>query len=1041
MTEESPIEWRADFGIDRENYPNFFSSKAELTANVPQAHVVRQAFDLLDLDGVLCQENAPLVYFKRVSEIGLQETLLLHRQFWNHGGAPILVLISPRECQVHSGMLRPESPSDVPDRPSSLVAKLDRAAAGIQQFIISVETGEFFRRHSKSFDPDSRVDRDLLANLRDARDVLHEKSASGLNPSVLDALLCRVVFTCYLFDRHVINKNYLNNIGIPNAGHLRELLSDSSSVRGKDNLYRLFRKLGDDFNGDLFSDDLDAEEEFVSDQHIKILGDFFQGTNVRTGQRSFWPYDFGFIPIETISAIYEHFLKAEDQRDGAFYTPRFLAEIVLDSALEGFGTLLGKRFLDPACGSGIFLVGLFNRMAEEWTQKNPNARNERRATELMRLLRESLFGVDKNQAACRITAFSLYLAYLDKLSPRDIQGLQKRGRALPHLVIHDATIRNVDRKQLGQNIKCTDFFIHDLSVPTHVDLVIGNPPWGSTAGDNTPAGKWCAEFKRPLPDKQIAAAFIWKVADHVSVDGRICFVLPHGTLFNHGRKAVEFQEAWIRSQTLDRVLNLADLRQFLFNEAIHPAIVVRYRKTVPDIQRAQIEYWSPKVTWTSARAEIVPIAPPDRRVVRLIDLLDDLGGPDAPQTWNQLFWASPRELRLLDRLSLYSRLRDRIRSSSNDDEMRRWVIAEGFQPLGRNDDAEKAKKITLPSRKFVPATSRAIDLFLLPHECEDLPSDEVTLRQRSNTNTTVFKAPHVLIGKGFQRIAFAGHDVSFRHALRGIHGPEEDRDQLVFLSAFLRSSLAKFFLFHTSSNWGVYRPEVHVEEILRLPMPLPEELEDTDRARAIIKRVAAIVDDASRQAQENFLYRTSVVEKATLDIEPLIEEYFEIQPSEKLLIRDALNITIPSIQPTQKNMPVPTVLHTNSTQRKLYIERLCNTLNRWAPNTGQKVSGDSTVSDALGIGVVVLEKVNQAKGHVTEPVANDDLLKSLDRLRKIVSTEQGTFDPFRNLMIFDRNKLYIIKLIGQRFWTETAALNDADEIVGSILMHSSRQSA
>jgi hypothetical protein len=44
-------------------------------------------------------------------------------------------------------------------------------------------------------------------------------------------------------------------------------------------------------------------------------------------------------------------------------------------------------------------------------------------------------------------------------------------------------------------------------------------------------------------------------------------------------------------------------------------------------------------------------------------------------------------------------------------------------------------------------------------------------------------------------------------------------------------------------------------------------------------------------------------------------------------------------------------------------------------------------------------------------------------------------------MVFDSNKLYVVKPIGQRFWTETAALNDADEIAGTILMHSSRESA
>ena len=95
---------------------------------------------------------------------------------------------------------------------------------------------------------------------------------------------------------------------------------------------------------------------------------------------------------------------------------------VSDVALAKTSSLLDQRYLDPACGSGIFLVGLFNRIAEEWKQANPEARNDRRARELRKILCSSLAGVDKNPTACRITAFSLYLAYLDQLRRRRLPG-------------------------------------------------------------------------------------------------------------------------------------------------------------------------------------------------------------------------------------------------------------------------------------------------------------------------------------------------------------------------------------------------------------------------------------------------------------------------------------------------------------------------------------------------------------------------------------------------------------------------------------------
>ena len=98
---------------------------------------------------------------------------------------------------------------------------------------------------------------------------------------------------------------------------------------------------------------------------------FFVRPTFRAVRVHFGRMTFAAIPVEAISAIYERFLKGSDKLEGAFYTPRFLAELVLDVALANSPSLLGLRCLDPACGSGIFLVGLFNRMAEEWKQANP----------------------------------------------------------------------------------------------------------------------------------------------------------------------------------------------------------------------------------------------------------------------------------------------------------------------------------------------------------------------------------------------------------------------------------------------------------------------------------------------------------------------------------------------------------------------------------------------------------------------------------------------------------------------------------------------
>ena len=380
MTATSSSSWRDELGVADLKPPVFYSSEAEVkvrTKAVPQALALQRAFDRLSLDGILCLENNPLAYFKEVASIKPSEVQKLHRQFWNQGLAPILVLISPHEVHVYSGLALPPEKSEDLER-SNLVERLNRVAdeARVRQLVLSISSGAYFRTHTRLFDPKQRVDRNLLANLQATRQALAAATSRRLETQTLDALLCRIVFVSYLFDRNVIGSSYLSSIGIPATNHLREILSGPKS-EARERLYALFNRLGTDFNGDLFSDNLNQEAKNIAAKHLEILDRFLSGTNMTTGQRAFWPYDFAMIPIETISAIYEHFLQAEDpegkRQAGAFYTPRFLAEVTLDIALDGMDSLLDKRFLDPACGSGIFLVGVFNRLAEEWKRQNPNA--------------------------------------------------------------------------------------------------------------------------------------------------------------------------------------------------------------------------------------------------------------------------------------------------------------------------------------------------------------------------------------------------------------------------------------------------------------------------------------------------------------------------------------------------------------------------------------------------------------------------------------------------------------------------------------------
>jgi hypothetical protein len=249
----------------------------------------------------------------------------------------------------------------------------------------------------------------------------------------------------------------------------------------------------------------------------------------------------------------------------------------------------------------------------------------------------------------------------------------------------------------------------------------------------------------------------------------------------------------------------------------------------------------------------------------------------------------------------------------------------------------------------------------------------------------------------------------------------------------MRSSLARYFFFHTSSNWGVSRQEVHVEELLRLPFPMPDATRDPARAREVVEEVARLVQAAMRDAQKPLVDRDSIVETTQATIEPLVYEYFDVLPVERVLVEDTVRVSIPSFRPGPRRRSVPAIEPSKPDERVQYIKRLCATLNGWARGSQSRVVGSPTVSEAVGIGLVVLEKVDRAK-LVPSADGNGDLLAALDVLRDAASLKLNTFEFARGVKIFDGNRLFVIKPLDRRYWTETAALNDADEIAGSILM-------
>jgi N-6 DNA Methylase len=1032
MTAPVSQSWIEQLGLADKQTPDFFRSFDELEAtqsDVSQTHVMRRAWKDLGLDGILYQDNSPYIYFKEVSCIDPSQMRKLHRKLWNQGIAPFLVVVSPDEFHIYSSLALPAKLNEEIDGNSRLVEVLSRTAdfLELRQFARSLEFGEFFRKKPQSFNPALRVDRYLLRNLEAARELLRKPvNAIQLDLKIIHALLWRTIFISYLTDREIIDSRYFKKIGAEDVESLLQLLERFSPEASKKLLYDLFQQLKQDFNGDLFEGDLSTESESIQNFHIETLKSLLQGDELSSGQLSlgFWAYDFSVIPIETISGIYERFLEAEDSKQkhesGAYYTPRFLAEIVLDVALKKFTSILGKRFLDPACGSGIFLVSLFNRLAEEWLRNNKAASNEERATALIDILQDKLFGVDAAETACQIAAFSLYLAFLDQLEPRDIQKLQEQGSVLPNLV--------------GHNILCKDFFDDSLVLPSNFDLVVGNPPWARGSGDETLVEQWCRKENFPIAQKQLAYGFIWKAPRHLKSGGHVCFILPSAILLNHQTKALGAQREWLSKYTVEQVVNLSDMRLYLFDRAIRPALVVKFCPEKPDYQNHHIEYLVPKTEPETLRAEIIGISPEDRVSIKLSALLHDLNKGEAALAWKQCFWGTPRDQKFLDRLIALPCLGDAVDQLTVKEAKRtkRWIIGQGFQPEGSNDNPERSRTPSWPQNQlFLEGRSKAIDLLVLESDCTKV--GERFQRLRRLPDKKIFQAPHVLITQGL-RVAYSEFDVCFQDSIQGIHGSENDANLLMFLSVVLNSSLANYFLFHTSANWGTERDKVHEEELLRFPFPFPEDTQSPTESKGIIQEVSDSLERVKKLLQHTILERSNVIEQAKHDLLTSVYHYYQIGELEQILINDTVNFWIPSATPNRGRINIPTLKETTNADRVGYLTLLCKLLNTWSKQGSYQVSGKILISSRSGMGVIVLQKLaSQNSSLVAEQESSFQLDEVLIKIAELIPRHEGSIAYYRNLKVFDEDKLYILKPLTYRFWSKTTALNDADEIAAAIL--------
>jgi adenine-specific DNA-methyltransferase len=208
--------------------------------------------------------------------------------------------------------------------------------------------------------------------------------------------------------------------------------------------------------------------------------------------------NFAEINFDLIGDLYEHYLNEDERKEkGQYYTPHFIVEFILNRV--GFndkprGNILNKTLLDPACGSGSFLVEAAIRI------RNAGLNRE---VEAKRSIANNVYGSELTAFASRLAELNLVIQVLSLV--KRIENEEERQTqsfrvcttdSLMKIFNHDefAGSGSLTYESSGFTTTYKDVFVNLMAGKNDFDYVVGNPPYVGEKGHK--------ELFRPLQEHQ-----------------------------------------------------------------------------------------------------------------------------------------------------------------------------------------------------------------------------------------------------------------------------------------------------------------------------------------------------------------------------------------------------------------------------------------------------------------------------------------------------------------------------------------------------------
>lgn len=820
------------------------------------------------IEKVFFVENNPVIVFARAesndpedpalsNESAFHDLRTFFNRIWCMARPQLLFLAHPGELVVYDLTKPPvrhgERLADG-NRRLAIVRSATDVQSKLQEYHrAQVESGRLFEeRHFGK--PTDRADESLIRDLKVVRNKL--MTELGLEKEYAHRLIGRSIFVRYLEDREILVPDYFHAVAQDHPGwesllHRPDEKPDVDQdmekkyypkiLADKDFTYTLFAELARTFNGDMFPVD-PLEQEAVTATHLHWLQKFLRGDTEDQEKLFFFAYRFDIIPIELISSIYEEFYNDESGKNnnqGSHYTRSTLVEFLLSKVLTDEWLKKKPRIIDPACGSGIFLVEAYRRIVRyRVQQQNGHPLNRE---ELREILRDQIRGIDINNDAVRIAAFSLYLALMHYQEPKDIRGNPR----LPHLEYkrpQEAEHEYFDIL-LAQNafdfeslVSGVEENVRSKFSSCSADIVLGNPPWGYPKPEDKKGREaartvlaWCKNVPiKHVGDKELSQAFIHKTIDLLDEGGIAGLLVSTGVFFKRHSESRRFRKQWLASTTLKHVVNFAHVRHVFFAgagrnaKAIAPFASVVFTKNKPQ-QDSTVQYWSAKRSAFAARCRSVVLSRVDLQLIPQVELMHD------DVLWKVYWWGNHRDKALIQSLQINTTL------AAASDEAGLLIDASGSgfkESGGAKKSSGLARFKEYPTEKF--DRYGAID----PNDLKEPPLTVVRERDPKlfeGYRLLVKQSPSERLGRNGQILArLESESFSFRHSIYAFKFRDSVTWEAKILLGILWSSLAQYYLFLTTSSWGTWYDKISLDEFRNLPVRLPTEQRLRDRIIAVV---------------------------------------------------------------------------------------------------------------------------------------------------------------------------------------------------------------